>query len=327
MRIGEGDFAELLSSRTPLLDVRAPAEYQAGSFDQAVNLPLLDDGERHTIGLTYKEQGSAAAIELGHRLVSGELREARMRSWLEHARDPHAVIFCFRGGLRSQTVQGWLAERGVSRPLVEGGYKSMRGFLLRALDKLPREIRFEVVSGPTGSGKTEHLRASGRPHLNLEELANHRGSAFGANATAQPSQATFENRVACALLRLAKCGEPVLIEDESRLIGHRAIPPVLFQRLRESPRTVLALPIDLRVENVFQAYVANADHDCMFDRFQSSVRAISRRLGGLRTQEILRDLADCRAQFEESGTLDGNRIWIRKLLEWYYDPTYTASKK
>ena len=128
------DFARLFLDDVPLLDVRAPVEFNQGAFPLATNLPLLNDDERHRIGICYKEKGQAAAIELGHQLVGGDIRAARTHTWLDWCRQhPDGYLYCFRGGLRSQTVQQWLAEQGVQQPLVTGGYKAMRRFLLDTL--------------------------------------------------------------------------------------------------------------------------------------------------------------------------------------------------
>ncbi len=115
-------YPRLLIDATPLIDVRAPVEYARGSFPAAVNLPLLDDSEREAVGRSYRQAGQDAAIRLGHQLVSGATRQLRMQQWLEFIQThPDAAVFCFRGGLRSRTVQAWLAEVGHLLPLISGG--------------------------------------------------------------------------------------------------------------------------------------------------------------------------------------------------------------
>jgi tRNA 2-selenouridine synthase len=320
-------FADLFVRGTRFIDVRAPIEFHAGSIPGAVNLPLLTDEERHQVGLTFKQQGQQAAIELGHRLVSGAVKESRMQAWLEELEThPQAVIFCFRGGLRSQIVQAWLAESGVHRPIIEGGYKALRRFLIEVLETRPRDLKFLVVSGPTGSGKTAYLHASGQPFLDLEEIAAHRGSAFGGMGR-QPTQVDFENALAVKLFHLANSSEAILIEDESRRIGQRAIPEVLFLKMNSSPKIRLEVSFEARVENIFRDYILQsilgAERDLQkFADFRRAVTAISRRLGGLRAQEIMHDLNASQSEFEAGRGLESNRIWIRKLLQWYYDPLY-----
>jgi tRNA 2-selenouridine synthase len=330
MKYLESQFKSLFVAGTRWIDVRAPVEFAAGAIPGAVNLPLLTDEERHEVGLAYKQQGQEAAISLGHKFVNGATKEARTQSWLRELEiHPQAVIYCFRGGLRSQTVQNWLSERGVDRPIVVGGYKALRRYLLESLDVSARELSFEVVSGPTGSGKTAYILASGRPYLDLEAIAAHRGSAFGARGP-QPNQIDFENHLALELLRLSKCDRPILIEDESRRIGQRAIPDRLFQKMQSSPKLRLQVPFDDRVENIFRDYILNSslgEHSdiAKFDDFRRSVNAISRRLGGLRAQEILNDLHFSQCEFAAGRSLDSNRVWIGKLLRWYYDPLYAGN--
>ncbi len=332
MNITTSDFESLFLSGIQLLDVRAPVEFQAGAVPDAINLPLLDNHERHQVGLTYKLQGQNAAIELGHKLVGGNVKSERIKCWIEAAKVTQStVIYCFRGGLRSRTVQSWLKENGVDLPIVEGGYKALRRYLTDQIGKCVQKIAFEVVSGPTGSGKTTYLKNSGQPYLDLEALANHRGSAFGGYETPQPTQVNFENALAVEMIRLARLNETVLIENESRLVGKRTIPAALFEKMKISPKRHLNVELEKRVENIFKDYILDSalgqkNDPRRFLEFRISVEAISRRLGGLRAQEILEDLSFSQAEFLSGRGLDSNRVWIRKLLLWYYDPLYRKEK-
>jgi len=131
MRDNTEDFRQLFLQNVPLMDVRAPVEFAKGAFPQAVNLPLMNDSERQKVGTRYKQQGQAAAIALGHQLVRGKLKAARIDAWLAQVQAaPEGYLYCFRGGLRSQLVQQWLSEAGVQYPRVIGGYKAMRRFLI-----------------------------------------------------------------------------------------------------------------------------------------------------------------------------------------------------
>lgn len=327
MRLAQPDFESLFLSDTHWIDVRSPIEFFAGKIPGAVNRPLLTDDERHDIGLTFRQQGQDAAIELGHKRVSGDVKETRVRLWLDELEVyPQSVVYCFRGGLRSQVVQTWLKDRGIERPIIEGGYKALRRYLIDALERCAHEMHFHVVSGPTGSGKTDYLHSSGRPFVDLEAIASHRGSAFGANGT-QPNQVDFENMLALKLMRLQKIGEAVLIEDESLRIGQCAIPKNLYQKMQSSPKIQIEIDFDVRIENIFRDYVLNSKLGLrgdpeQFQDFRRSVHAISRKLGGLRTQEILNDLAFSQGEFAAGHGLDSNRVWIGKLMRWYYDPLY-----
>lgn len=317
----------------PLIDVRAPVEFASGTLPGGRNFPLLNDEERAAVGTTYKRHGQAAAITLGHELVTGSVREERTRAWLrECARDPRSVLFCFRGGLRSRTVQAWLREAGCDRPLIEGGYKAGRRWLRERLEELTARENFLVVCGPTGSGKTRVIRElkKSAPTIDLEALAAHRGSAFGAVTRPQPPVVDFENSLALEMLRLSSMCEsparPWIIEDESRMIGSLTLPENFFLRFREAPVVVIEESLESRVTEIHREYVGEGWAElgpALFDRFGTAIRAISKRLGGVRTEELLVDLARAKAHFERGGRDEEiNAVWIRKLLEWYYDPLY-----
>jgi len=329
--ITAAEFEELFLRPARWIDVRAPVEFSAGHMPGAVNLPLLTDDERHTIGITYKEQGREAAVALGHQMVSGGVRDSRLAAWAAFAREnTDAVVYCFRGGMRSQIVQKWMSEAGADVPLIAGGYKALRRYLMAVFDETLPELR--VVSGPTGSGKTAFLSASGQPYLDLEGLAAHRGSSFGAMEIPQPTQINFEINLATELLRLKRAGRtPILIENESRLIGKCVIPEPLFKAIRTSEQLHLDVSLEQRVENIFKDYILDSSlgqrgNAQKFVQFSDSVRAITRKLGGLRADEVLRDLKFSHGEFLAGRGFDSNRVWIRKLLEWYYDPLYAHSQ-
>jgi tRNA 2-selenouridine synthase len=227
--ISAAALTELFLKDTPLIDVRAPVEFVVGSLPGAINLPIMNNEERAMVGTTYKKSGREQAMAQGHELVSGEIKEQRLTLWAEQIqKQPETVIYCFRGGLRSQITQRWLGERGIKRPLIEGGYKKARQFLRDEIDQFSRQSSMLILSGPTGSAKTNLLKKSNYPNVDLEALASHRGSAFGAMATPQPSQIDFENTLAVTLMKLGK--KQVLVEDESRLIGRCAIPESFFRK-------------------------------------------------------------------------------------------------
>ena len=153
------DFRQLFLDDVPMMDMRAPVEFAKGAFPGVVNLPLMNDQERQKVGTCYKQQGQAAAIALGHQLVSGTTKQARLEAWAAFAKaHPDGYLYCFRGGLRSQIVQGWLRdEAGIQYPRVKGGYKAMRTFLLETTQQAVEECDFVLVGGLTGTGKTDVL--------------------------------------------------------------------------------------------------------------------------------------------------------------------------
>ena len=220
-------FRELFAKDVALMDVRAPVEFSEGAFPGAVNLPLLDDQQRHLIGIEYAEHGQPAAIELGLRLATPEIRALHMASWQQFiAENPHGYLYCFRGGLRSRTTQQWLADAGFHYPLIVGGYKALRRYLLEQLQRLCEQGNIILLSGETGVGKTELIQ--GWPSgVDIEGRANHRGSAFGQTFEPQPAQIDWENQIIIDWLRCeAQSDSPVLIEAESHLIGRIHLPQV-----------------------------------------------------------------------------------------------------
>lgn len=323
---------------TPLIDVRAPVEFAAGSLPGAINLPIMNNEERAQVGTTYKQAGREVAIALGHELVSGDVKERRVQGWMAQIRQqPETVLYCFRGGLRSQITQRWLKEAGVDRPLIVGGFKAARQYLLREIEQFSQQEKFLVITGPTGSAKTQLLKnaAAFAPGLDLEAMAHHRGSAFGAWEIPQPTQIDFENRIAVGLMKLKTqfLQGPTLFEDESRMIGQRVVPESLFVKMRASPVLYVDESFAIRVENIFQDYVvrsaigrgSEAEALQVFASFTKAIQAISRKLGGLRAQEVLQDIAISREDYLSGRGLEANKAWIGKLLQYYYDPLYLSS--
>ncbi len=330
------DLRALFINDTPLLDVRAPTEFADGAFPCAHNLPLIDDEERHRIGLTYQQQGQDRAIELGEQLVSGDIKAQRVAAWRDFLqRQPDAVLYCFRGGMRSRISQQWLRdEAGIHCPRVVGGYKAMRRFLIDELERNSSRCRPIVIGGRTGVGKTRLLAACDA-NIDLEGLAHHRGSAFGHHPQPQPSQIDFENALSIALLKhLAAGNRAFAVEDESRNIGSRHIPPPFFAALEEAPLVLLEATDEERVEITLQEYV----HDSLaafctesgggqgFVRWatylQDSLDRIRRRLGGERHAQASRLLQEAIERHATAGDTSGHRAWIEFLLHEYYDGMY-----
>jgi len=237
------DFRRIVLEKRPLIDVRAPVEFEKGSFPTAVNLPLMNDEERHLIGIRYKEKGNLSAIALGKELV-GPVKEARVEAWKSFVEaNPNAYLYCFRGGQRSQISQAWLQEAGVTIPRLKGGYKAFRGFLMQESERISKEASMLILAGRTGSGKTILLKELNNS-IDLEGLANHRGSSFGAFTTAQPSQIDFENALGYALIQHENEGHThLVIEDESLNIGRVYIPNSVFTNLKNGKYVILTTPM------------------------------------------------------------------------------------
>jgi len=330
------DLRSLFLEGRPLLDVRAPVEFAEGAFPTAQNHPLLDDEERHRIGLTYAEEGQDRAVELGSSMISGAHRDRRIAAWRDFVtRHPDAVLYCFRGGMRSRISQQWLAEAtGLQCPRVRGGYKAMRRFLLEQLDINSRDCRPVVIGGRTGVGKTRLLWRC-EPSIDLEALAHHRGSAFGHHPQPQPTQINFENALSIELLRrIADDNRPFAVEDESRNIGSRHLPPALFERLQQAPLVLLEVTLEQRIDTTLQEYVHDAlanfqatvgparAFESWSDYLRNALSRIQRRLGGDRYREIGRILDDALSIHRTRGDVGAHREWIRLLLTAYYDGMY-----
>ncbi|MBU0655553.1 MAG: tRNA 2-selenouridine(34) synthase MnmH [Gammaproteobacteria bacterium] len=332
------DLRELFLQDRPMLDVRAPVEFREGAFPCSTNLPLMDDADRENIGKRYKDQGQDAAIELGLTRVSGAVKAARVAAWAEFVRQhPQGLLYCFRGGLRSRISQQWLFEQtGIRYPRVAGGYKAMRRFLLEQLGTLPEGFRPVVLSGRTGSGKTRFLRTFER-QIDLEALANHRGSAFGNQPTPQPPQISFENTLAIQLLRKFHQGDVALLfEDESRMIGSLHLPEHFFAQLQQAPLVLMQVSDEERVEISYQEYVVDTcaaftelhggDGEAGFAAFSAyllgSLDKIQRRLGGVRYQQVRKQMQDALALQQASGQTQAHYAWVRFILLDYYDPMY-----
>ena len=308
----------LLCHHGPFIDLRAPKEFETGAVPGAVNLPLLTDEERHQVGLTYRERGQAAAIALGESLVAGPVREDRMDAWTAFIRaHPDAWLYCWRGGLRSSTVQAWLAEAGVAVQRVPGGFKALRHRCLALLERAPGSLPWIVLGGRTGTGKTLVLnRIAGS--IDLEGLANHRGSAFGAALSPQPTPVSFENALAVAWLNHS---HPfLLLEDESRTIGRLALPERWHGAMQRAPLVILESGMADRVAHIAAEYVAEPlaaglGEEMLAERLGSALDRIRRRLGGVRHKAV--------QTLMEAGFRTGDHTaWIERLLTWYYDPMY-----
>jgi tRNA 2-selenouridine synthase len=316
------DTSRVLRDGLPLVDLRAPVEFARGAVPNAVNLPLLTDDERAAVGTCFKQRGQAAAIALGESLVSGAVRAGRIALWQSFVEShPDALLYCWRGGLRSERVQQWLAEAGHAVPRIAGGFKALRQTCLDALAHVSATQRIVVLAGRTGSGKTALLEQFANA-VDLERLANHRGSAFGAAATAQPPPISFENALAVELLRRA-AAPCILLEDESRTIGRIGLPDCLHAAMQRAPLVVLEVPRVERARHILGEYVtapraAGVDVVALRDRYLAAADRIARRLGGTRHATVRGAIVDAFGGGGESAHLR----WIECLLEWYYDPMY-----
>ncbi|MFM7229758.1 MAG: tRNA 2-selenouridine(34) synthase MnmH [Cyanobacteriota bacterium] len=287
-----------------LVDVRSPAEHRQGHIPGAVNLPLFDDDERAQVGTVYKQEGRNAAVRLGLALTG-----PRLAGWGERLTQLAATgplrVYCWRGGLRSGSV-GWLAATlGLDHCLLAGGYKSFRQWVLA---EVARPRRLMVLGGSTGCGKTEVLQALRRrdqPVVDLEALANHRGSSFGGlGLGAQPSGEAFENALAWSL-REHSPSRAVWVEAESAQVGRCRIPAGFWALMKEAPLVLLERPLDERVAALTELYGVQAPALLL----EATIR-LERRLGPQRTVAATDHI-------RAGAMADACRIMLD-----YYDRTY-----
>lgn len=278
------DFLEL-SASYPVIDVRAPSEYEQGHIPGAFNIPLFDDKERKEVGFTYKQVNKEAAMYLGLEYAGKKLVSLAKAGEKQSGKNKPLLVHCWRGGMRSKSMV-WLFETlGITCYLLEGGYKSYRRYVHKVLD---RPVKLNVLGGRTGSGKTDillELEKKGEQVVDLEGMANHKGSAFGSlGEEAQPSTEQFENKLCQVFLRL-DLDRVIWIEDESRNIGKCVLPGTLYERMREARIIFLDISRELRAKHLVAHY---ASYDA--DSLKSCVMKIQKRLGGDRTREAIESI-------------------------------------
>lgn len=333
-QILSNDFKSIVLNSTPLIDVRAPVEFEKGSFAHAVNLPIMNDQERHLVGTCYKEYGNDEAVKLGHKLVSADVKEERVKAWRDFIHvNPNALLYCFRGGQRSKISQQWISESGMDITRLKGGYKAFRNYLLKETDESCKHFKPIILGGRTGSGKTILLKNL-HNSIDLEGLANHRGSSFGRKTTPQPTQINFENDLAYELIqKLDKGFKHLIFEDEGKGVGAVYIPKTFAAYLREAPLVILESPMQERIEITFNEYVAEAQKmykDAGFedsltvwrDDIQNAMNRIKKRLGSQRHQHVSNIFENAFNEQTRSGSLDAYKEWVKYLLIEYYDPMY-----
>ena len=311
----------LIKNKIPFIDVRAPSEFILGAVPTSKNLPILSNNERTEVGKMYKENGNEAAIEKGYSLVNGKIKDKRISNWIKFVkRNPQAQMYCARGGKRSKIAQNWLKEIGVDIDIVEGGFKALRNTCIEVLDSASSDNKeWIIIAGKTGSGKTKMIKQISNS-IDLEGLANHRGSAFGGFETLQPTPVNFENNLAYQYLNISS--NKVYIEDESKTIGRLVIPKKFFNKMNSSTLVLIQEPIENRIKNIYNEYVSKeielTDEHKVLISLRSKLQKISKRLGGTNykiVDNLIEDAFqknDCNIHYE----------WIKTLLESYYDKMY-----
>ncbi|WP_457601327.1 tRNA 2-selenouridine(34) synthase MnmH [Hydrogenivirga sp.] len=293
-----------------LVDIRSPQEFEEFHIPGAINLPLFENEEKRLIGHVYRNRGVDVALELGQELAQRKLGEFYERFRELKQRHRNVVVYCWRGGMRSQGMCQAMAELGLDLLRLRGGYRAYRQFILQDMEKLLSETEFIVLTGKTGVGKTKVLKAlkeEGLPVIDLEDLAKDRGSVFGSvGIKERVSQKQFDALLYEELRRVS--GAYVFIEDESRRIGNVYLPEAFWEKKSRGVYVELTASLDTRVRNIVEDYMATEGWE------EEALRAVGRIKKYLGPQRF-EYLTECfeRGDYEEV---------IRFLIEEYYDKRY-----
>jgi tRNA 2-selenouridine synthase len=303
LKLAPGIYLER-SKSVPVIDVRAPKEFRQGHIPGAISLPLFDDEERAIVGTTYTRTGKDEAIIRGLEIVGAKLPEMARKA-KEYAKKGELLVHCWRGGMRSEAMAWLFGFSGIKSSVLQGGYREYRHYIREALLQGPPLI---ILGGMTGSGKTEilqHLSSLSEQVLDLEALANHKGSAFGSlGLPDQPTTEQFENDLAAQWLAFDP-QKPVWVEDESRNIGKVIIPEPVFFKMIAAPLVFIDIPFEIRVKRLSEEYGNFASGDLV-----ELIRKIGRRMGGDKANAAIHALEQ------------GNISEAVAIVLHYYDKSY-----
>lgn len=298
-------FNTLYSANNNLIDVRSPKEFEQGHIPGAINIPLFNNEERAIVGTLYKQQGRQQAILKGLEIVGPKMASI-VESAQNIAKNNVVFVYCWRGGMRSGSVAWLLETYGLKVYLLKGGYKTFRKAVL---DSFAQQLKYIILGGKTGSGKTlilQKLKEKGEQIIDLEGIAHHKGSAFGAlGEKAAPSQEQFENKIYAEILQLDP-SKHIWLEDESRLIGNKVIPDGLWQQMTNAKVIHINLPFNDRLEYLVKEYGKYS-----VEQLKESILKITKRLGPEQTKISLE-------------ALDKNDLRTAcQMCLTYYDKTYS----
>ena len=304
-------IGELLGERErwQILDVRTPAEFDTGHIPGAINIPLFTNDERARIGTLYKQQSPESAYLEGLRVVGPKMADwVDQISRLNSSSSKDLIVHCWRGGKRSGAMHWLITFSGMKAWRLEGGYKSFRQSLHTFFETQPLDLR--ILGGCTGAGKTEiiqTLAAHGQQVIDLEQLAHHKGSAFGSiGELEQPTTEQFENEIYMAFLQL-DISKPIWLENESKSIGKAHLPEGLWRQMRHAVLFNIQVDEESRLNRIMNYYAEPVQKDLLAAAFQK----IKKRLGGLDFQKAMASL--------EAGDLRN----AAAIALHYYDKAYT----
>ena len=302
------------SSFDAIIDCRSPAEFAADHIPGAISAPVLDDDERAQVGTLYKQVSQFDAKKLGAALLAKNVAHHVETLFKSKGKDWRPLVYCWRGGKRSGAMAHVLREIGWDATILQGGYKAYRRWVVGQLEIIPAKLKFIVVHGPTGSGKSRLLSAiaqAGGQVLDLEDLAAHRGSVLGGlPGRPQPSQKMFESRLLAAL-EAFDAARPVHVEGESKKIGQLQVPEALMAAMRASPCARIEAGLETRVTLLLDEY-----RHFLADR------------GALDTQLDCLVALHGRERIAEWKALAARGAWrefVTRMLVEHYDPAYKRS--
>ena len=300
-----------LASFDDILDVRSEAEFAEDRLPGAWNLPVLNNAERARIGTIYVQESSFLARRMGASIAARNIARFVETSLADKAKSWRPLIYCWRGGMRSRSLALILSEIGWRCALVDGGYKRWRRMVISDLEGGEERLPVVLLDGQTGAGKTRLLQAIadlGGQVIDLEGLASHRGSAFGAlTSSPQPGQKLFETLIYDKISRFAP-GRPIFVEAESRQVGRLRIPTRLWRSMETAERVEIDTPTDVRMLHILEIYSEMREHPAVLLEAIERLRPLHPRE---RTEHWLRLAAG-----GEHAAL------VRELIEHHYDPLY-----
>lgn len=304
------------SDKTVFIDVRSPAEYTGGHIPGAVNIPIFNDEERAKVGTIYRQVSVEDAKHLGLSVVSAKLPNIIEQIRQLSKDDQKVIVYCWRGGMRSKSIVSVLEMMGISALQLMGGFKAYRQYVLDRLKQYEVKPMIVVLCGSTGIGKTsiiKQLAERAIPVIDLEYLANHRGSAFGQIGLGK--SATAQNFDAYLLKELDELNNKpyIVVECESKRIGNVYLPEGLFNAMQQGKKILVSANIEVRVDRLMEEYLDNYNSNA--DAIVASIASLRRRLGNKKTDILI-------SQFK-AGQI---REVVKTLLIEYYDPMYGYEK-
>lgn len=306
----------LKKPHTLYIDVRSPSEFSTGHIPNAINIPIFSDEERVKVGTLYKQVGVEEAKELGLTIASGKLPEIVRQVRSLYKAGHSIVLYCWRGGMRSKSLVTILTLMGLQVSQLSGGYKGYRRYVLDSLLTFKVIPKMIVLSGSTGVGKTSLLKllhAKNIPVIDLEKLANHRGSVFGQIGLGQATTAhSFDAAILTALKELTEAPY-IVVECESKRIGNVYLPECLYQGMKEGIKILVHADIETRISRLIDEYTDLDEENS--NAIILSIKALTKKFGAKKINSLVSDFT--------KGQL---RSVVHTLLVDYYDPLYGYDK-